>query len=109
MYSVPRVSAFINQEAIRGRNWLRYRGSDSNDLYFSPKPVCTNPANEWPHLHLSYTYQDTLLYLGGKTSELHRIDLYKNGNWNIQAITQFSPPVQQAIISVQTFWTPPPR
>ncbi|OKO98814.1 hypothetical protein Xedl_03778 [Xenorhabdus eapokensis] len=109
MYSAQRISTFIHQEAIRGRNWLRYHASDSNDVYFSPNPGCTDPANAWPHLHLSYTYQDTLFYLGGKTSDLRRIDLYQNGNWNIHAITQFSASIQRAIISVQTFWTPPPR
>ncbi|WP_340617341.1 hypothetical protein [Xenorhabdus entomophaga] len=108
MYLSPRVLIFINQEAALGRNWLRGPNYGANDLFFSPKPNCNNPADEWPHLHLSYTYQDTLYYLGGKTSNSQRIDIFKNNHWNILAITQFTPQIQRAIIAVQVFWTPPP-
>ncbi|KMJ45601.1 hypothetical protein ABLB69_05165 [Xenorhabdus khoisanae] len=108
MYLAPNILAFINQEAACGRNWRPGYNTGANDLYFSPIPGCTNPAEQWQHLHLSYTYQDTLHYLGGKVSILHSIHLYKHGRWNIQAITRFPRPMQLAIISVQIFWTPPP-
>ncbi|MGJ0625298.1 hypothetical protein ACR72M_13655 [Xenorhabdus bovienii] len=108
MYLPARVLTFVGQEARFGRAWQRGPNWVDSDLYFSPDPNCINPANAWPHLHLGYTYQYTLRYLGGKTSNAQRIDMFKNNYWNIQVITQFSQPMQLAIIGVQTFWTPPP-
>ncbi|CDH34714.1 hypothetical protein KKJ06_19865 [Xenorhabdus bovienii] len=108
MHLPERVLIFVGQEARFGRMWKRGPNWRDSDLYFSPDPHCINPANAWPHLHLGYTYQDTLRYLGGKTRNLQRIEIFKNNYWNIQAIAQFSQPMQLAILSVQTFWTPPP-